>query len=114
MEAQIVDKALLPPGKCIATGDIDGPFIDTGCWANVLGQTRVVLHAPAVEYWARELLEMVPKAEVEALREQVDSYAEKIAQLERFVEAHQDFAQAVEEMGEQSGTTTAGAIEVPA
>jgi hypothetical protein len=112
MEAQIVDKALLPPGKCIATGDIDGPFIDTGTWANVVGQTRIVLHAPAVEFWAQELLEMVPKAEVEALREQVESYAEKIAQLERFVEAHVAFAAAVE--GMEPETETAGAIEVAA
>jgi hypothetical protein len=112
MEAALVEQGHLPPGKCIATGDIDGPFIDTGCWANVVGQTRIYLHAPAVQFWAQELLEMVPKAEVDALREQLASYAERVASLERFAEAHQSLADAIEEM--QPETSTAGVVEVAA
>ena len=111
MEAELVEQGHLPPGKCIATGDIDGPFIDTGCWANVVGQTRIYLHAPAVQFWAQELLEMVPKAEVDAMREQLAAYADRLAGLERFAEARQAFASAVEEIEE---TSTAGVVEVTA
>lgn len=101
----------MPPAKCAVSGDIDGPFIDTGVRCDQVAP-YIYLHVPVVEWYARELLEMVPRAEVEAMREQLASYAEKIANLERFVEAHQVFANAVEEM--QPETETAGAIEVAA
>lgn len=102
----------MPPANCVVSGDIDGPFIDTGVRCDQVAP-YIYLHVPVVEFYARELLEMVPKAEVEAMRKQLEDYSERIAQLERFVEAHQVFANAVEEFAEAS-TETAGQIEVAA
>lgn len=113
MEAKVVQHAPMAPAKCAVSGDIDGPFIDTGVWVRH-HDPYLYLHVPVVEYWARELLEMVPKADVDAIREQFEAQTERIKELERFVEAHQVFAEAAEELQDQPETSTAGTIEVAA
>lgn len=84
---EIVENAVKPPGKCIVTGDIDGPFIDTGCYAGEI-DPYVYLHVPYVEQAARELLGMVSKEEVEKLKADLAEMAAKIGPLQEFVDAH--------------------------
>jgi hypothetical protein len=86
--AEIVEKAEMHPAKCCVTGDIDGPFIDTGSWCDSV-DPRIYLHAPLVEQYARDLLGMVPKAEVEKLTKQVENLKEEVEKL-RKVEAAVD------------------------
>lgn len=95
MEPRIVQRATMPPAKCVISGDIDGPFIDTGVRCDQVAP-YIYLHVPVVEWLARELCEMVPKAEVDAIREAFEGQTERIAELEKFVEAHQAFSTAVE------------------
>jgi hypothetical protein len=74
---KIVEKATMPPAKCALTGDIDGPFIDTGTYcANI--DPYIYLHVPIVEQMARELLGMVPAAEVEDLKAKVKELTKKV------------------------------------
>lgn len=90
MTPKIVEKANMPPAKCAVTGDIDGPFIDTGAWcANV--DPYIYLHVPYVEQLARDLLGMVPKSEIEELRA-------KVEELEGRVEDYGKLARLVGEM----------------
>lgn len=113
MEPRIVQSAPMPPAKCAISGDMEGPFIDTGVRVNHVSP-YLYLHVPVVEWYARELLEMVPKADVDEIREQFEAQTDRIAELERFAEAHKVFSEAVEGMQEQPETSTAGAVEVPA
>jgi len=83
---KIVEQATHPPAQCIVTADQDGPFIDTETWAN-WRDPYVYLHVPLVEYMARELLGMVPRAEVDELRARIDSYEQEIEGLQEFVAA---------------------------
>lgn len=67
----LVDHAVEPPGKCAITGDGDGPFIDTGLYADeerglrlrandLSVRYRIYLSVPYVKYnIARDLLGMV-------------------------------------------------------
>lgn len=66
----LVDRATEPPGKCAITGDGDGPFIDTGLYADDPHglqdaehpelRYRVYLSVPYVKHnIARDLLGMV-------------------------------------------------------
>lgn len=74
---KIVEKATMPPAKCAVTGDIDGPFIDTGGYCpNV--DPYIYLHVPVVEQMARELLGMVPAAEVDELKAKVEELTKKV------------------------------------
>lgn len=86
MEAHIVDKALIAPAKCAVTGDMDGPFIDTGSWVRH-HDPYVYLHVPLVEYYARELLGMVSRDKLEELEAQLSSYQAEVEELQRFVDA---------------------------
>lgn len=86
MEAKVVDQALIAPAKCAVSGDMDGPFIDTGVWVRH-HDPYLYIHVPVVEYWARELLDMVPRPRVEELEAQLASYAEKVTDLQEFVDA---------------------------
>lgn len=43
---QIVKKATLFPAKCLLTGDLDGPFLDTGLYSE---GNRVYLHVPMAQ-----------------------------------------------------------------
>ena len=82
---KIVEKAEQPPAKCAVTGDIDGPFIDTGAWLPQV-DPYIYLHVPLVEQMARDLLGMVPEKDVQALNdalEQVtDMYEDQKKELE--------------------------------
>lgn len=80
MSAHLVERATQHPQKCLFTGDIDGPFIDTGVKFDPGGSlyTHAYIHAPYWEQVARELLGMRPASEVEAMQEQVKALGEEI------------------------------------
>ena len=88
---KIVDRATNPPAKCAVTGDIDGPFIDTGSWCQNV-DPYIYLHVPWVEEVAWKLLDMIPKAEYEKLEERLEDLEIEIERL-RHIE---DMADALE------------------
>lgn len=92
----IVQRAHFRPGKCEVTGDIDGPFVDCGIKKEHMGYwNRMYLHVPWVEQIARQLLGMVPRSEIEELKERlkraedeledIQIQAEKINEAERAI-----------------------------
>ena len=81
---------------CLASRDTDGPFFDTGLYARHR-DPYMYIGTRWVEEAAQEL-GMVPAAEVEKLRDQLESYAAKIENLERFVEAHSALEEATAEV----------------
>lgn len=86
-EPQIVEQAKFRPGKCLASGDTEGPFIDAGRWTRE-HDPYVQLSVRWVEEQARNLLGMVSQAEVEeryvGLEEKLREQGEKLKALERF------------------------------
>lgn len=92
---RIVERAEHNPAQCAITGDIDGPFIDTGSWAVFDVPTpegwiepRIYLHVPVVKQMARDLLGMVPEEDVQHLREAVEHLVEINKDLHRELEAY--------------------------
>lgn len=83
---KIVDKATQAPAKCALTGDIDGPFIDTGCWLPEV-DPYIYLHVPIVEQMARDLLGMVPEKEVAELEEAVEHLTEVVKEQRQELDA---------------------------
>lgn len=97
MEPKLVDEAKRRPGKCLVSRDIEGPFIDTGCWARE-HDPYLYLSVRWVEEVATDLLGMVPAKEVEerfaGLEAQLKEQSEKLAALERFEEAAAEYVEA--------------------
>lgn len=98
MEPRIVDQAPQPPGQCLFSQDIDGPWIDLGVvapWIRPYGYLSVKY----VEGIARDLLGMVPAAEIalelEDLQERLASYAKKFEDLETIQGARETLEEAV-------------------
>ena len=88
----LIERATEPPGNCIITGDIDGPFIDTGRDiidpSNYELKYRVYIHAPYVEFnLARDLLGMVSKDDVKALEDERDDLQEQLDALQMAFDA---------------------------
>lgn len=86
MDPHIVDKAPMPPGQCLFSQDIDGPWIDLGLiapWIRPYGYLSVKY----VEGLAKDLLEMVPRSEVAELAERLEKQAEEISSLREILEA---------------------------
>ena len=90
MDPRIVKQAERPPGQCLFSQDIDGPFIDLGIiapWVRPHGYLSVSY----VENLASDLLDMVPRKEVEErageLEERVKGYAEEIDRLREVISA---------------------------
>ncbi len=77
----LVARGFEAPGKCLVTGDIDGPFVDADVHVGQEEQ-HLYLHAPWVEQVARDLLEMVPRKDVDALLERVQEAEAKLESLE--------------------------------
>jgi hypothetical protein len=97
MEPKLVDEAKRRPGKCLVSRDIEGPFIDTGCWARE-HDPYLYLSVRWVEEVAADLLGMVPAKEVEerfaGLEALLKEQGEKLAALERFEEAAAEYVEA--------------------
>lgn len=91
MDPRIVDSAQMPPGQCLFSGDIEGPFIDLGLrapWVNPYGYLSVRY----VEDIASKLLEMVPQARVSELEDQLAALGAEIDQIRAEVEAERHLA----------------------
>lgn len=91
MEPRIVDKAPMPPGQCLFSQDIDGPWIDLGVvapWIRPYGYLGVKY----VESLAREVLDMVPRSEVQS---QVEEMQDRLAAYETELEELRGLAGAV-------------------
>lgn len=85
MKPEIVTEAPMPPGQCLFSQDQEGPWIDTGLmapWIKPYGYLGVKY----VEGLARDLLDMVPRSEVEkkigVLKATLDRQAEEIEELQ--------------------------------
>lgn len=86
MKPKIVETAERVPARCIVSSEIDGPFIDTGTYA---GETDpyIYLSVSYITEVARDLLGMVPKKEIDTLREQVEAMKVKLERLEKVEDA---------------------------
>lgn len=97
MEPKLVDEAQKRPGRCLASRDVKGPFIDVGVWARE-HDPYLYLSVPWFEETARNLLGMVSKTEVEerfaGLEAQLHEQAKRIEELKRFEEAAVEFEDA--------------------
>lgn len=75
-------------GDCILTGDIDGPFLDTGYLIQEI-DPYVTIHVPVVEAMGREVGMVTAKehddlkAEISNLQSLVAEYGEKVDELHR-------------------------------
>lgn len=88
MRPQVVQRAAFPPGKCIVTHDIDGPFLDCGIKYEVAGYwNRMYLHLPWIEEQARKHLGMVPRAELEAVEAEKEALLDDLEALNIAFEA---------------------------
>lgn len=95
MKPEIITEAPMPPGQCLFSQDKEGPWIDTGLcapWVRPYGYLGVRY----VESLARELLDLVPRSEVESLTEQLEAYSARIEELEGFVKATVEYQEARE------------------
>lgn len=77
-----------PPGKCVVSGDIDGPFVDMGIrYENRNQYQRLLIHAPIIEQVARDLLGLVPRSEIEALEDRAETAEQEAAALQAAFDA---------------------------
>jgi len=101
-DPQIVPEAKNRPGRCIASRDIEGPFIDVGVWSRE-HDPYVYLSVRWFEEIARDLLGMVSKAEVDeryaALEKKLMEQAEELGKLDQLVQAATGFEKALEMNG---------------
>lgn len=97
MEPKLVEEAKNRPGKCLVSRDVDGLFIDTGCWARE-ADPYLYLSARWVEDVAQKLLGMVSRAEIEerygALEARLAQQDERIEELHRFELAAKEWEEA--------------------
>lgn len=91
--AKITETAQLSPGRCLVSGDYNGPFIDTG--QSFRGYGRVVLAVKAIAPLMREL-GWVPLEEVEAQRAEAQSLREKVTEIEDKAEAYDSMLKSLE------------------
>lgn len=82
------------PRKCLVSGSQEGVFVDFEATYTANCDPRVYLRAGIVERAAVELLGMVPKAEVDALKEQLAAAQARLAEFGERVEAFERFAEA--------------------
>jgi hypothetical protein len=96
LEPHIVDRPQKVPGKCLASGDTEGPMIDTARQITARGQ--VYISVRWIEATATRLLGMVPKAEVDErfadLERRLADQAERLHALQRFEDAAAEYEDA--------------------
>ena len=87
----VVQRAQLPPGKCIVTHDIDGPFLDCGIEYEVAGYfNRLYLHLPWIEEMGRKHLGMVPASALEDKDTEIEELKDELLALEMAIDALSD------------------------
>jgi hypothetical protein len=101
-EPQIVEEAKYRPGRCLASGDTEGPFIDCGRWTRE-HDPYLQLSVRWFEETARDLLGMVSRAEVDEryaeLEKELIEQAEELGKLDQLVQAATGFEKALEMNG---------------
>lgn len=106
LEPKIVEQAKRRPGRCLASGDVEGPFIDTGKWTRE-HDPYVYLSVRWIEEVAHKLCKMVSQDDfeyhVKDLTEQVAKLTEEIGALRRFEDAATEYEEARQGVTETSG-----------
>jgi hypothetical protein len=83
---RLSEKLVHPPAKCLVTGDIDGPFVDFGSWGSHNFEPyesydpHVALSVGVVKE-AGKLCGMVPREDVERLKERVEKAEAELEQV---------------------------------
>lgn len=99
MEPHLVEQADKPPGKCLASRDTEGPFIDTGCYA-MHQNPYIYLSVRWLEMIATKHLGMIPISQYErelgAVKELAKEQGERLDTLTRFEDAVAEYEQAKE------------------
>lgn len=104
MKARLVElpsNVSFPPHCCIVTGRIDAPVIDFGdptAQAQGPNDPRVYIRESVVEDAATRLLGMVPKAEVDSLREELAASEAERQRLAEIVGGGEELTEAEERM----------------
>lgn len=95
---RLVEKPLkFPPYKCVVTHRHDGELVDFE--ADFVGvDPHIYLRRTVVEKAAVDLLEMVPKAEVEALRKQLEDLTAEYEDLREYVSKVETASNILEEI----------------
>ncbi len=87
---RIVEHATEPPGKCCLTGDIDGPFVDTGKDivdpGNLSLTYRLYIHLPYLLELGRRFGNLVDAEDQEELESQLESLSAAFEALTQKVE----------------------------
>lgn len=86
MKPRIVEKAEMPPARCLISGDFEGPFVDTQTYAAEV-DPYIYLSVAYVKEVARDLLGMVDQKEVDELREQVNAMKVKMEKMKKVEDA---------------------------
>lgn len=98
----IVEEAPKPPSRCLFSQDHDGPWIDTGIKAFGVHPYGYI-GVRYVERLATDLLDMIPRSQVQTQIEDferaLDLQAERIKELESFVESVTEYQETREGAG---------------
>lgn len=98
----IIERARQAPNKCLVSADIDGPFVDLGCWVpdTPIGSTPYAyLHVSVAEKVGRSV-GMVSGDEVAALKRQLAEYGERVEKAEAIAQALTTLSEAEETVKE--------------
>jgi hypothetical protein len=90
-----------PPHCCIVTGRLDAPVVDFGdptAKAQGPNDPRIYIREGVVEKAARDLLGMVPRAEVDGLREELAASEAERQRLAEIVGGGEELGEAEERM----------------
>ena len=88
LEPEIVEKGTLPPGECIFTKEWDG-LIDTKRHLDYNHPVQGYIAVSYVQELATSLLDMVPRAELEAAQEAIAHLAEMVEEQGKRLEAYE-------------------------
>jgi hypothetical protein len=94
---QVVQKGELAPGCCVLTGDIDGPFLDTGFVVNqeTVGLfPRAYLHVPLVKQMGAAV-GMVTHEELNRQNERIKELEDELESANRELMETQAFVDAI-------------------
>jgi hypothetical protein len=90
MEVVYSDGTLNFPGKCVLSGDAEGPFLDTNTWLNAKDIGGIDPYGYISVAKVRDMgraIGMVPREDVERLQGRIDDYGAKIDALTKQVDA---------------------------
>ena len=105
MRPKIVYTAEKAPGQCLVSQDLEGPFIDAGCWAP-WRDPYVYLSCRWLEEVARDQLNMFHHEKVDEkiaeMQAQLDAYAEEMEKMRNLSEAAEGLQSALAEFPDRN------------